>query len=134
MTLLAVDASVVLAVLLEEADRPAVDAMLSGRTLIAPEFMIVEVGNALWKAVRRNRFNPQRVGALLDGARTMVGRRTHDAALVDHAVSMALSLNHPIYDCLYLALAERMQAELVTLDKRLVALGSGIANITVISI
>ena len=40
--------------------------------------------------------------------------------LAPRAVAIAGQLDHPVYDCLYLALAEAEQADLVTADTRLV--------------
>jgi len=41
--------------------------------------------------------------------------------LRNRALELAIELDHPIYDCFYLALAERERCPLVTADKRLVA-------------
>ena len=40
------------------------------------------------------------------------------APLAPRATAMALDLDHAIYDCFYLALAEREDAPLVTADRR----------------
>jgi predicted nucleic acid-binding protein len=40
--------------------------------------------------------------------------------LAPRAVAIAGQLDHPVYDCFYLALAEAEQADLVTADMRLV--------------
>jgi len=37
------------------------------------------------------------------------------------ALTIAHDLDHPIYDCFYLALAERERAPLISADKRLLA-------------
>ena len=39
--------------------------------------------------------------------------------LVPRAMDLARRLDHPVYDCVYLALAEREHAALVTADQRL---------------
>lgn len=39
--------------------------------------------------------------------------------LLNSALDVALTLEHPVYDCLYLALAEQHEAHLVTADTRL---------------
>lgn len=41
------------------------------------------------------------------------------------AVRLALQLNHPVYDCLYLALAKRLRTYVVTADRRF---GEAVAN------
>jgi predicted nucleic acid-binding protein len=40
--------------------------------------------------------------------------------LLPRAMDMARHLGHPVYDCVYLALAEREDAAFVTADQRLV--------------
>jgi predicted nucleic acid-binding protein len=49
------------------------------------------------------------------------------AALARRALEMAASLDHPIYDCFYLALAEQLDAMLVTADDRLLCRLQGTA-------
>ena len=44
-----------------------------------------------------------------------------DEELRGRALAIAVDLNHPIYDCFYLALAEREHAPLISADKRLLA-------------
>ena len=56
------------------------------------------------------------------------------AELVDHiepdrhlqveALALACHLDHPVYDCLYLALARREAAVLLTADQKLIALAA----------
>ena len=40
------------------------------------------------------------------------------ARLIERALELALFLDHPIYDCLYLACAESLDKVLVTADER----------------
>jgi predicted nucleic acid-binding protein len=47
------------------------------------------------------------------------------AELLPRAIDLAFDLQHPIYDCIYLALAEREKAALITADLRLIATVSG---------
>ncbi|MBI3682117.1 MAG: type II toxin-antitoxin system VapC family toxin [Acidobacteria bacterium] len=41
--------------------------------------------------------------------------------LLDSAFELSLDLHHPVYDCVYIALALRRDMPLVTADERLVA-------------
>ena len=41
-----------------------------------------------------------------------------DGDLVERAISIAMEMDHPIYDCLYLVCAETTESDLVTADKR----------------
>ena len=42
-----------------------------------------------------------------------------DETIAAEAMKLAIDLKHPIYDCFYLALAEREHAALISADKRL---------------
>jgi predicted nucleic acid-binding protein len=46
---------------------------------------------------------------------------TASRELLDRALQIALDLKHPVYDFVYLALAERSKIPLVTADRRLVS-------------
>jgi hypothetical protein len=67
--------------------------------------------------VERNRHQPAALFAALVSATGLAAR----------AVVIAGEIDHPVYDCLYFALAEAEQAGLVTADMHLVAKVSGSA-------
>jgi predicted nucleic acid-binding protein len=113
-----VDASVAAKWLAPERDSPLAEALLDD-DLIVPDLLFAEVGNILWKKQLRGE---------MDAASTQVGARwllqvplqVHDSAgLLADALALALQLQHPAYDCFYLALALRSEAPLVTADRRL---------------
>ena len=80
-----------------------------------------EIGNALWLNVRANNLSA-------DGAKAALKRTisllvlVSDEGLLSSALAIAIEQNHPIYDCLYLALALRENASLVTADRKLASL------------
>jgi predicted nucleic acid-binding protein len=95
--------------------------------LLAPRLMIEEVSNALLTGVRRGRWS----GAAADTAHTLLRelpvRLVDEPRDLDRAWDLARRYdNHPIDDLIYVALAERRRARLVTADvalrQRLVAL------------
>ena len=49
-------------------------------------------------------------------------------------LAIAVDLNHPIYDCFDLALAERERAPLVSADKRLIMVGKKAKGVEVRSL
>ena len=92
--------------------------------VLAPELMLTEVANALWKLQRAGSLegiNPQ---VLLADARDLVDQIEPDRTLQVEALALAWHLNHPVYDCLYLALARREAATLLSTDQRLLALAA----------
>lgn len=112
-----VDASVALKWVIEEPGSGAA-ADLQGETLLAPDLWLIECANALWARVRKNLLSAADAAALfarLEGApvRTMPSQ-----LYVGEALQLAADLNHPVYDCLYLAAALREGAVVVTADQR----------------
>lgn len=89
--------------------------------LIAPELVVAEVGNALWKKCR---------GGILSRAQAAQGLRQlpllfhqlhSDLTLSGRALEIALDADDAIYDCFYIALAQRENAPLITADERQLA-------------
>ena len=93
MTGYVVDASVAVKWLVTEAFSAEATRLLdAGLTLIAPELLFAEAANALWAICRR--------GDIASASR------------------LAIDLDHPVYDCFYLALAVQEQYPVVTADRR----------------
>ena len=115
-----IDASVALKWFVEEEGSDKAAALLGGQEwLIAPDLVVAEVANAGWKAVRAGTMLP----AQHDHAASRLALAFDDlvplAALVRDAVAISRVLDHPVYDCFYLALAVDRDARLVTADRRL---------------
>ncbi len=66
--------------------------------------MLTEVANALWKLARSDQLKGLDPQLLLADARDLVDRVEPDRHLQVEALALACHLNHPVYDCLYLAL------------------------------
>lgn len=92
--------------------------------LLAPELMLTEVANALWKLQRAGGLEGIDPQVLLADARDLVDQIEPDRTLQVEALALACHLNHPVYDCLYLALARREAASLLSTDQRLLALAA----------
>ena len=79
----------------------------------------------IWKKARRNEI-PDALPYLQDLPRLEgVVELRPTASLVAHASAIALQIDHPVYDCLYLACAEAEGAPLVTADTRLQRAAAG---------
>ena len=87
--------------------------------VLAPELMLTEVANALWKLQRGAGLASMDPQQLLADAADLVDQIEPDRHLQVEALALACHLNHPVYDCLYLALARREAAFLLTADQRL---------------
>jgi len=92
-----------------------------GDDLEAPDLLLTEVANIVWKKVRRDEIIPEQARAILPEVRASIAAFHASTDLVERALEIAVALRHPVYDCLYLACAEATDRLLVTADEKLVA-------------
>lgn len=93
--------------------------LASDERLIAPDLLIPEFTNTIWKAVAFGNLPiTTAVEAIADIERT-IDEFVPSLEMKDRAFAIALELRHPAYDCFYLALAEQRSCQLITADNRL---------------
>jgi predicted nucleic acid-binding protein len=93
--------------------------------LIAPDLIESEVGNVLWKAVRRNRMSREGAENALAHFAALAIQTLPTSDLLGQALQIAVAGDRSFYDSLYVALALATKTDLLTADERLVnALGS----------
>lgn len=128
---LVVDASVAAKWVLDEEGTERALALRSEDGLITPSLLVAEIGSAIWKAARRDLIAPANAIAAIRDVLLPFEAIVPDEELRVQALTLALELKHPIYDCFYLALAERERCALITADTRLVEAGKGIRHVEV---
>lgn len=116
---LIVDSSVAVKWVAEEPGSDRARELYLSNECWAPSLILAEVGDALWKKQRMKLVSVAQATAAL-GALPERIRLFGVADLAPRAIAIAAALDHPIYDCLYLALAERERVPLVTDDQRLI--------------
>lgn len=118
MTLI-VDTSVALKWVVAEDGSDRAAAFLGG-DLVAPELLLSELGNALWKKVRKREIDVMQATAAFAEIAAWLPIVT-TIPVSSRGLEIALTLGHPVYDCLYLALAEATGWKILTADQRLLA-------------
>ena len=119
---LVVDASVAMKwFVAEPGSAAALNLLTSGEDLIAPDVIIAELCNAAWRLWRQGEMTGEQLGIMAGRAPQMFAERRPSDALSSRASRIAIDLDHPVYDCFYLALAEQEDARMVTADRRLLA-------------
>lgn len=120
MTGYVVDASIVVKWLVAEEWSEESSALLdAGVTLIAPELLFAEVSNALWAMCRRGDVTRDDLADAIDALREApVAVPASMQQLAAAATRLAVDLDHPAYDCFYLALAIQEQYPVMTADTR----------------
>ena len=116
-----IDAGVVAAAFFQEPlFGPAQALLTSDRPLHAPGLIFAEVGNVVWKRYTRREISEEEASQLMADFLRLPLKITPTEELAEVALQLAVRTGRTVYDCVYLALAVRMNAVLVTADKRLV--------------
>ena len=116
---LVVDASVALQWVAPESTSELAAGLRDGR-LTAPDLLIPECANALWKKVARGEFTAMEARRAALALATAPVDLVATPPLSERAVLIATELDHPAYDCFYLALAEALGTVCVSADRSLV--------------
>ena len=115
-----VDASIAVKWVIPEVLSDEADRVSDGEAdVLAPDLLLVEVANALWKKTAAKEISPREADAAFDLVRRSGIDLRPTVPLLPRATDMARRLGHPVYDCVYLALAEREDTAFVTADHRL---------------
>jgi predicted nucleic acid-binding protein len=120
LTPLVVDASVAFKWYFEEPWSDAARRLLSGGRLIVPRLFFLETSNILRKRCERKEMSADDARATADSLAELPLEVWADHRLVRPALDLALDLRVSMFDAVYVALAVRLQAQLVTADRRLV--------------
>jgi len=127
-----VDASVAVKWFLAEEGTPQANALLNGKEkLLAPELIDIEVTAGITRRFRTGELAEEAVREglrdwaymLSEGLMTLVPHKDEFQAAID----LTFKLKHPFQDCLYLALAERLNAPLITADPKFIERSKGLA-------
>ncbi|MDE0202474.1 MAG: type II toxin-antitoxin system VapC family toxin [Rhodospirillaceae bacterium] len=117
---LTVDASVVVKWYVSETHSEEARLLLAHRLeRFAPDFVLVELANIFWKKARLHQIgDPNTYFQELHRVREAVVL-SPSADLIGRAAQIAAQIDHPVYDCLYIACAEATGSTLITADRRL---------------
>jgi predicted nucleic acid-binding protein len=113
---------------LKSPEQPVAEALwerwsVKKATILAPSLLRYEATNSVHRAVDRKEITELRADEILRSINLLPIRYVEDEALHLDALRIAQLLNMPAaYDAHYLALAQREQVDLYTLDKKLVNL------------
>jgi predicted nucleic acid-binding protein len=88
--------------------------------LLSPDVFPIEIGHALTRPERQGRVSPANGWALWLAVMADAPRLHPSLPLLPRAYELSSLLRVGIYDCLYVALAEREKCDLVTADDKLI--------------
>jgi len=111
--------------LLDQANRLVALHVRRELQLLAPDLIEAEIGNVLWRAVRRSRISQAEAENSLRRFSDLAIQVVPTSDLLGQALQIAVACDRSFYDSLYVALALTTKTELITADERLVsALGT----------
>lgn len=117
MTVTVIDSSIALQwVLPEPASEHALRYVRADDTL-APDIILVEAANVLAKKVRAAAIDGDEAVRALGMIKAALTRLVPSEPLVARALELSIALSHPVYDCVFLACAEREGGRLATFDR-----------------
>jgi len=105
----------------------AVSILAREEVLIAPDLVVCEVSNAAWKLARSGQISDEHGSSIASAVTSVFARLVPAAELAGRAYRIARQLDHPVYDCLYLSLAEVESTWMITADDRLLERTRGTA-------
>ena len=120
MSVFVVDASVVIKWFVPEvhSDR-ARRLLVATHQYLSPDLLFPEVGNAIWKKVRRGELSAAEGQRLAVDIAGIAVETVPTRGLMVDAQALAITTGLTVYDAMYLTLAIRLQTELITADGRL---------------
>ena len=117
-----VDASVAVKWFVSETDSLVADELSASRhRLFAPDLIFTETANALTRKATAGFLSAIEARECLHSLPYHFDDIIALGELIDSALENACALRHPIYDLIYLEAARRLDAQLVTADRRFIA-------------
>lgn len=86
---------------------------------LAPDWIVQEVAHVAFKKWRDGEIGPEQARVMVRSLPGMVTELHRSLDLTDRAFAIAMTLRHPVYDCIYIACAELTDGVLITADTRL---------------
>lgn len=115
------DVSVWLKLFIAEPDSDVAAALIeSESSYLAPDILFAEFCNVIWLKRRVGDFSTKQAHEAVDQLAGFFGifDIAWSAVLMSAALDLASTIDHPVYDCLYLVLAEENDMTLITADRK----------------
>lgn len=121
-----VDASIAAKWFFQEEDSYLAEQLLFlDQQLYAPDLIVAEITNVLWKHSRREGIDDDAALKIIVNLPAAFERLITGIELHETAWHWSHTLDHPACDCFYIACAEHVAGQMVTVDARLLAAVKG---------
>jgi predicted nucleic acid-binding protein len=117
--LLVIDANIAVKfVATEPGQKEAFVRVNSEDKLVAPDWILMEVGHALWRKVKSGEIHRADAERGLAALPVAIQIHTGSSKIIGRAQELSFKLDHWLYDCVYLATALDLAAPLLTADRK----------------
>jgi len=99
--------------------REAASATFDETPVIVPDTLWAELANVFWQWVRRHELDPALASEMMEDAEALTDRVVTSESLWRPALDLAIEHAHPVYDTLFIALAQREDTRVATFDRRM---------------
>ena len=96
-----------------------------GPPLYAPDLFLAETASVAWRLVQRGDISVDHARNIVEAVTAGIPVILASAPYIVPATQLALALQHPVSECLYLACAREIGGRMVTADARLLAAVKG---------
>lgn len=86
--------------------------------VVIPDLLYSEFANTIFKKCKLNEINLTDARAIIDHFVKLPLAVYPSSQLINSAFEIAHSIDHPVYDCIYLALAVFLKGKLISADKK----------------
>lgn len=97
----------------------AAAALESVGAIVVPDTFHSELTNVVWQWLRAEKLAPEVGAECLRDAAALIACVETAESLWERALALALDAQHPAYDMMFVAAAERFGSPLITYDKKL---------------
>lgn len=117
--MLVIDANVAVKFIVSEPGQKEAFARVSTEhKLVAPDWMLIEVGHALWRKVKSGEIHRVEAEQGLAALPVAIQIYTESSTIIGRAQELSFELDHWLYDCVYLATALDRALTLLTADRK----------------
>jgi predicted nucleic acid-binding protein len=99
---------------------PAVRAFEHDSPILVPDTLWAELANVLWQWVRHHGLEPAVAMSLMEDAEGLTSGVVASEDLWRRGLALAIEYDHPVYDTLFVTLAQREGMRVATFDQRMI--------------
>jgi predicted nucleic acid-binding protein len=127
MTLAVIDSSIAVKWIVGEDDSDLALRLRRLYRFAAPELLTAEAANPILNKFKRGHLTEPEAYAAAELVSQLAIEFYPLQPLAEEATAMAINLRHPVYDCMFLALAAKLDCPVISADSRVVALARGLS-------